>query len=258
MTSRKPLRLKGLKQVFALVALTLGASGFARAEDIPPSPAARAVAEAFEKSPVHKDAVNDSFVRYGDIMQQVIPASAFAITYLEDDRAGRVDLIKGCALTMAGTGVLKALFNMTRLGVRPSGGKKSYPSGHAASAMCGAAFLQQRYGSEYGVPAYALATGVALSRVHAGKHHLHDVMTSTILAHTVAEGIENNGRQDMNNRYSLSQDFAHPLGRREVEALTMGPQAIRNQPAEIGFYMFPDIDRGNESFGVMLTVSKKF
>ena len=36
--------------------------------------------------------------------------------------------------------------------------------------------MRKRYGLEYGIPAYALASFVAYSRVESGEHHPHDVI----------------------------------------------------------------------------------
>lgn len=52
------------------------------------------------------------------------------------------------------------------------------PSDTSALAFAPAQFLWQRYGWEYGVPAYMAAGFVAWSRVDAKKHHWYDVMAS--------------------------------------------------------------------------------
>ncbi len=59
---------------------------------------------------------------------------------------------------------------------------QSMPSDTAALAFAPAAFLWDRYGWEYGVPAYAAAAFVGYSRVDAKKHHWYDVAASAGLA----------------------------------------------------------------------------
>src|SRR5258706_253207 len=48
--------------------------------------------------------------------------------------------------------------------------------GHVALVTSGAAFLQDRYGWRYGLPAYALAGYVADVRVRTGHHRWRDVV----------------------------------------------------------------------------------
>jgi membrane-associated phospholipid phosphatase len=66
---------------------------------------------------------------------------------------------------------------------RPDGSDdQSFPSDTAALAFAPAAFLWDRYGWEYGVPAYAAAAFVGYSRVDAKKHHWYDVAASAGMA----------------------------------------------------------------------------
>ena len=58
----------------------------------------------------------------------------------------------------------------------------SMPSDTAALAFAPAAFLWDRYGWEWGAPAYAAAAFVGYSRVDAKKHHWYDVAASAGLA----------------------------------------------------------------------------
>lgn len=51
----------------------------------------------------------------------------------------------------------------------------SFPSGHASTAFTTATVLQRYYGYKVGLPAYALATYVATSRLTENKHYLSDV-----------------------------------------------------------------------------------
>ena len=71
---------------------------------------------------------------------------------------------------------------------RPDGSDyQSMPSDTAALAFAPAQFLWDRYGWEYGVPAYAAAGFVAWSRVDARKHHWYDVAASGALSFGVSK-----------------------------------------------------------------------
>lgn len=58
---------------------------------------------------------------------------------------------------------------------RPEGSGFSFPSGHTSAAFASATVIQQHYGWKFGVPAYAVASYVAASRVEMRKHYLSDV-----------------------------------------------------------------------------------
>ena len=58
---------------------------------------------------------------------------------------------------------------------RPDGTQYSFPSGHTATSFATATVLQRHFGWKVGVPAYAMATYVAASRVQAKRHFLSDV-----------------------------------------------------------------------------------
>ena len=58
---------------------------------------------------------------------------------------------------------------------RPEGGGFSFPSGHTAVSFASATVLQQEFGWKVGVPAYAVASYIAASRVQMKRHYLSDV-----------------------------------------------------------------------------------
>jgi membrane-associated phospholipid phosphatase len=58
---------------------------------------------------------------------------------------------------------------------RPDGQTHSFPSGHTASAFASATVLQRNFGWKVGIPAYALASYVATSRIQTQRHYLSDV-----------------------------------------------------------------------------------
>jgi membrane-associated phospholipid phosphatase len=58
---------------------------------------------------------------------------------------------------------------------RPDGSAYSFPSGHSATSFATAAVVQRHFGWKAGIPAYALATYVAASRIETQRHFLSDV-----------------------------------------------------------------------------------
>ena len=58
---------------------------------------------------------------------------------------------------------------------RPDGQPFSFPSGHTASAFASATVLQRNFGWKAGIPAYAIASYVAASRIQTERHYLSDV-----------------------------------------------------------------------------------
>jgi membrane-associated phospholipid phosphatase len=81
------------------------------------------------------------------------------------------DLLRAQIVSQLVTQGVKFSVNRTR----PDGTQYSFPSGHTASSFAMATVVQQHYGWKGGVPAYALATYVAASRVQAKRHYLSDV-----------------------------------------------------------------------------------
>jgi hypothetical protein len=64
---------------------------------------------------------------------------------------------------------------------RPEGTGYSFPSGHTTTAFASATVLQRRLGWKVGIPAYAVATYVAASRVEMQRHYLSDVVFGAAL-----------------------------------------------------------------------------
>ena len=82
------------------------------------------------------------------------------------------DLLRAQAITGALTQGLKAGVGRTR----PDGGRYSFPSGHASASFTTATVLQQHLGWRVGVPAYAAASYVAVSRLSDNRHYVSDVI----------------------------------------------------------------------------------
>lgn len=113
-----------------------------------------------------------------DVLALGLPIVAGAISIAQDDASGLLQLIKSEAVTLTATEVLKRTTHETRPNGRDD---KSFPSGHAAVSFAAAQYMQMRGGWEFGVPAYAAATVVAYSRVHAKEHYWKDVAAGAAL-----------------------------------------------------------------------------
>jgi membrane-associated phospholipid phosphatase len=73
---------------------------------------------------------------------------------------------------------------------RPNGEDNlSFPSGHASNAFTLAAVAERHYGWKAGVPAYTLASLVAVSRLQRNKHYLSDVMAGATLGYIVGRTV---------------------------------------------------------------------
>ena len=81
------------------------------------------------------------------------------------------DLIRAQILTQTLTLAVKTAVGRTR----PDGTQYSFPSGHSAVTFASATVLQRNLGWKAGVPAYAVASYVAASRIQAKRHFLSDV-----------------------------------------------------------------------------------
>lgn len=68
---------------------------------------------------------------------------------------------------------------------RPDGTARGFPSGHTTMSFATATVLQSHFGWKAGLPAYALASYVAASRVQSQRHYLSDVLFGAALG-TVA------------------------------------------------------------------------
>jgi membrane-associated phospholipid phosphatase len=118
-------------------------------------------------------AANERTEDAGDLLRVALPAAALALTFRNDDRDGRRQFYKSFGATIVGTWALKEGFDKKR----PDGtGDDAFPSGHAATAFQGAAFIHRRYGIRRAWPAYTLAAVTAWTRLDADEHDTADVL----------------------------------------------------------------------------------
>jgi hypothetical protein len=80
---------------------------------------------------------------------------------------------------------------------RPDGsGANSFPSGHAADTMAFATALERHFGWRYAVPAYFLASYVAMSRLHDNVHFLSDVTAGAAVGIIAGRTVTRHGRDN--------------------------------------------------------------
>jgi membrane-associated phospholipid phosphatase len=81
------------------------------------------------------------------------------------------DLLRAQILSQAITAGVKLSVGRTR----PDGTMYSFPSGHSSVTFASATVVQRHFGWKVGIPAYAVATYVAASRVQEKRHFFSDV-----------------------------------------------------------------------------------
>lgn len=121
----------------------------------------------------------DNVERNGDRLRDWIPRAAFAATlFYNDGWDGSLQFAESYVVANWITAGLKHVTDKRR----PNGDCcSSFPSGHASRAFMGAGFIHARYGWKWALPAYAGATYVAISRVHAKKHYPEDVIAGAAI-----------------------------------------------------------------------------
>ncbi|ALO36570.1 phosphoesterase [Colwellia sp. MT41] len=115
----------------------------------------------------------------GDIIHLLLPATALtASLVIEDNYQGSWQLIKSGLVSRVAVEGIKFTVEKDR----PDGsGDDSLPSGHTADSFAAATFIQQRYGWQWGIPAYIGATFVGYSRVQSNKHYAVDVLAGAAI-----------------------------------------------------------------------------
>jgi membrane-associated phospholipid phosphatase len=124
------------------------------------------------------DARDERIETSGDVIQLLIPISAYGTTYYLDDQDGRIQFYKSFSSTVLVTQILKYTVNEER----PNGNNtQSFPSGHTSAAFQGASFIHYRYGLKKAILPYMMASFVAYSRVHNKEHYIHDVAAGAFI-----------------------------------------------------------------------------
>lgn len=121
-----------------------------------------------------------------DLVTAALPVTSFLIAHYKDDGAGEGQFFRSNAASLVLNTTLRVAFNESSWGTRPNGSPYGFPSGHAAFAASQAAFLQDRFGWKYGVPAYVLVGYVSYVRVDTDHHRWRDIVAAVALSASVS------------------------------------------------------------------------
>lgn len=126
--------------------------------------------------------VSSKEVAATDVMTGVIPLGALWLTHEKDDKAGRKQYLWSMGTSLVVINAARLAYNDTHYGTRPNGHPYGFPSGHIAFLGAGAAFLQDRYGWRWGLPAWAVTAYTGYVRVETEHHRWRDVLVSGAFA----------------------------------------------------------------------------
>jgi membrane-associated phospholipid phosphatase len=109
-------------------------------------------------------------------------------------RAATYDVAQAAIVSMTYTSLIKSAAQRPR----PDGSNTlSFPSGHTSGAFAMASVFDAHYGPKVGIPAYAAAAAIGLSRIESNKHHLSDVLAGATLGYLVGHSVsKSNGLPD--------------------------------------------------------------
>lgn len=129
--------------------------------------------------PVSASAKTDTIEQIGKALAIAEPVFAGGVSIYRNDWTGLAQLTVTTGATVGTAYGLKYVVHEER---PDHSDNKSFPSDTSALAFAPANYLWDRYGWQWGVPAYLVAGFVGYSRVEAKQHHWWDVAASAGLA----------------------------------------------------------------------------
>lgn len=121
---------------------------------------------------------SDAVSTAGDAALVAVAAAAGGMTLWQKDWEGMIQLAESAVLDLAVTYGLKYAVSERRPNDEDN---HSFPSAHASVSFASAEYLRKRYGWEYGLPAYAVASFIGYSRVESKSHYVHDVLAGAAI-----------------------------------------------------------------------------
>ncbi len=121
--------------------------------------------------------IGESVLKFGDFFGSGIPGLAMAATqYKHSPPHGRAHF-EAIIYNGISVAALKGAFERER----PNGGNHSMPSGHVSTAFASATSLSYSYGTTWAIPAYSVATLVALQRIIHDAHWVSDTIAGAAI-----------------------------------------------------------------------------
>ncbi len=147
----------------------------------------------------------DGLERFGTTMKYTLPLAA-AVCAADQDRLEDF-AIRGVLQAAVVLG-LKAVFDGSALGARPTGEGRGFPSGHSAAAGFGAADLAGKCWEDepvLGAAAYGAAGLTAYSRVQVGEHTTDQALAGALIG--ISFGAASFGMSPNGAAFSLGLRF---------------------------------------------------
>ncbi|MBT4762205.1 MAG: phosphatase PAP2 family protein [Bdellovibrionaceae bacterium] len=121
--------------------------------------------------------IGNSILKFGDFFGSGLPDLAMAAVQYEHSKPHGRAHFETIIYTGVSVATLKGVFNRKR----PNGGNHSMPSGHTSTSFASATYLASTYGLKWGIPAFSIATLVALERIKNDAHWLSDTIAGACL-----------------------------------------------------------------------------
>ena len=117
-------------------------------------------------------------------------------------------ILSASVITGVSTSALKLITNTERPSDKWNDGQYGFPSYHTASTFAIAAVLDEYYGCQVGLPAYALAAAVGFSRIDDQDHDLSDVVFGSVLGFVIGKTVA--GRHLCDDSNLQLSPYVHP------------------------------------------------
>ncbi len=130
-------------------------------------------------APANAGSKDDGIAKVGEAIAIALPVTAGGISIYKSDWTG---LAQDVVDTGATVGTALALKHFVHEERPDHSDNQSFPSDTSALAFAPAQFLWDRYGWQYGAPAYVAALFVGYSRIESRQHHIWDVAASAAIS----------------------------------------------------------------------------